>query len=143
VVIHKVDLIIINSKWRSGSIPPAHLIIILWLYDQLIIFNMKKDKTSMSSAVLHMLKMQIKAEANQLREIRQPQFTIKTPTQKRHFYNNFQQETMPLESLTPNASKKHFFNLSFTESPHKLPKQRKHFEKQYRDQFYLSDMDKQ
>jgi hypothetical protein len=29
--------------------------------------------------------------------------------------------------------------LSFTESPHHVPKQRKHFEHQYRDQFVLGD----
>jgi hypothetical protein len=59
-----------------------------------IIFIMKKDKTSMSTAVLHMLKMQIKAEANQLREIKQPSFTVKTPTQKRHFQQQHV-ETLP------------------------------------------------
>jgi hypothetical protein len=33
---------------------------------------MKRDKTSMSTAVLQMFKMQIKAEANQVRQMRQP-----------------------------------------------------------------------
>ena len=41
--------------------------------------------------------------------------------------------------LTPNSTKKHYLGLSFTESPHNVHKQRKHFNKQYRDHFFLAD----
>lgn len=91
----------------------------------------------MSTAVLHMLKMQIKAEANHLREVRQPTFTAKTPTQKKHFYQQ-NIESYP-EVLTPSSSKKHFMGLTFTESPNNVLRQRKHFERSYRDQFFLGD----
>jgi hypothetical protein len=73
--IHKFDLINIylnkNGEWGAALISLLNNNL-FGIDGQLIIFNMKRDKTGMSTTVLHMLKMQIKAEANQLREIRQP-----------------------------------------------------------------------
>lgn len=86
---------------------------------------MKRDKTTMSTAVLHMLKMQIKAETNQIRRPREPSMQPKTPTQKKHFNYNYMETTEP--ALQNSHSKKHFNNLTFSESPHGALKQRRHF----------------